>query len=1044
METRMRFCAFKAWVLLGAICSICAYAQSGNYPYVLKTVAGGLPNGDGGSATSAILQKPHQALQDNAGNIYVLDAGNYAIRKISPSGVISTVSELPDYGFDMKLSPDKKNLYVASYYRIYRVPLAGQFAGIAASIAGTGTMGFTGDEGPATNAQMGIINQIDVDPSGNIYLADVQNQRIRKIGADGIIRTIAGTGVAGYSGDGGRATSATFVLPSGVAFEPVSGNVYIADTFNLRVRKVTPDGLISTVGGNGSFAKPIGGPGIASPLGLSFDLAADGSGNIYVIDSAFSVLLKLSAGGLWSIAAGNSSTKPFPYADGPAFNTAFGNIYNCSVDNAGNVLIADSQAHLIRRLSTSGNVTTIAGKVHYSGDGGPATNALLNSPSDVALDGTGAILIADSDNYAIRRLAPDGVIRTMAGNGNYGYPASDGTPIADSSQSLPSIGQLALDAAGGIYAAGSASRVLKIANSLFATVAGTGTSGDGGDGGPATRAQFKNPSGVAIDAAGNVYVADSTANRVRKISKDGTISAFAGTGKAGSAGDGGLATAAQLRLLYNSTPLAVDAVGNVYIADQGNYKVRMVDPSGVITSVVGNGNFGKPTNGAKAASQPFSSPAGLAFDSKGNLYISSADYPQVYRVDPTGVIQRISGGSSGSLKDGALADSVSFFAMGMRVSDSGDVIAADSYNNAVRQLVLNSPKAFTMTDGNSQSGIVRTDLPKLLRVSVTGRAGVGVPGVQVTFAVVSGSATLSTTTTLTDSTGTAAAKLTLGSTAGSVTITASATGTGLPNLQFTETATASNPNCTIPSPTITSAASLGDFGGIKTFAAGSWIEVKGTNLSSTTRSWTGADFQGGNAPTGLDGTTVLINGKPAFVQYISPTQINVQAPSDSTLGPVPLVVTNCAGPSAAFSLQEAPVAPGMLAPGSFNIGGKQYLVAIFTDGVTYVGSEGLIAGVPFRPANPGDTILAYGIGFGSVSPGVGPGIVVGQNNSLSNVTVSFDQTAATLDYAGLATGAIGLYQFNIKVPEVPDGDYPIRISVAGTPLAQMLYLTVKN
>jgi uncharacterized protein (TIGR03437 family) len=323
---------------------------------------------------------------------------------------------------------------------------------------------------------------------------------------------------------------------------------------------------------------------------------------------------------------------------------------------------------------------------------------------------------------------------------------------------------------------------------------------------------------------------------------------------------------------------------------------------------------------------------------------------------------------------------------------------------------------------------------------VTGTSGFGVPGVAVNFAVTSGSATLSATSVQTDNAGIASVIVTMGAAPGVVVVTA--TVPFLANVQpfqFTATATPA-PGCPISKPSITSVKSAGDYGGLPVFASGSWLEIKGSNLAINMRLWADSDFQGANAPIMLDGTSVSINGKSAFVEYISSTQVNVQAPGDPATGPVQLTVSNCAGTSAPVTVQKTAVAPGLLSPPSFSSAGKQYLVAQFPDG-TFAGDPNLISGA-LRPAKPGEVITAYGIGFGDVVPSILPGVVVSQANSVPNLTINFGQTPAATAYAGLAPGSIGLYQFNITVPNVNDGDYQINVSVGGIPLAQTLYLTV--
>src|ERR1041385_8173918 len=248
--------------------------------------------------------------------------------------------------------------------------------------------------------------------------------------------------------------------------------------------------------------------------------------------------------------------------------------------------------------------------------------------------------------------------------------------------------------------------------------------------------------------------------------------------------------------------------------------------------------------------------------------------------------------------------------------------------------------------------------------------------------------------------------------------------------------------CTLSPPSITNVISAGAYGAFTTFGGGSWIEVYGSNLAANTREWTGNDFSGVNAPTKLDGAAVSINGQSAFTWYISQGQMNVQAPADTATGPVQITATNCAGASAPFVMQRAAMMPGMLAPPSFVVGGKQYLAALYSDGITFVGNTNLIPGVPFRPAKPGDSITAYGIGFGDVMPPIPPGVIVTQSNSIPNLTIQFGQTPAATTYAGLAPGFVGLYQFNITVPDVADGDYQIHVALGGVAVQQTMFLTV--
>ncbi|HLG96401.1 MAG TPA: IPT/TIG domain-containing protein [Bryobacteraceae bacterium] len=258
--------------------------------------------------------------------------------------------------------------------------------------------------------------------------------------------------------------------------------------------------------------------------------------------------------------------------------------------------------------------------------------------------------------------------------------------------------------------------------------------------------------------------------------------------------------------------------------------------------------------------------------------------------------------------------------------------------------------------------------------------------------------------------------------------------------------------------TITSIESASAYGGYNYFASGSWLEIKGNNLAdpndprlsnaSHSGQWSSADFNGSNAPTNLDGISVSINGKPAYVWYLSPTQLNVQAPEDAATGNVSISVTNCKATSSISMLSRQTLAPGLLAPSNYSSGGTQYLVATFASDGAYVLNTALGAGFGLnsRPAKPGDLIIAYGVGFGDVTPSILPGTVVSQSNQLVNpVTFSFGSTPAQLSYAGLAGSFVGLYEFYITVPAgLSNGDYQIHIAQNGTPLPQTVFLTVHN
>jgi len=247
-------------------------------------------------------------------------------------------------------------------------------------------------------------------------------------------------------------------------------------------------------------------------------------------------------------------------------------------------------------------------------------------------------------------------------------------------------------------------------------------------------------------------------------------------------------------------------------------------------------------------------------------------------------------------------------------------------------------------------------------------------------------------------------------------------------------------------PTITQVISAGAFGAFTSFSSGSWIEIYGTNFAVGQQTWASGDFDGAFAPTKMGGVNVSIGGRPAFVSFVSPTQVNVQVPSGITAGPQTLTVTTPTGTSAAFPVTIDAVKPGVLAPASFRIGGTQYAVALFPDNTTYVLPPGAIAGIPSRRVRAGETIILYGIGFGSVTPNIAPGSIAQQSNSLTSpLVIRFGGTQATVSYSGLAPNYVGLYQFNVVVPAIAVGDsIPVTFTVGGIDVAQSLSIAVGN
>ena len=478
-----------------------------------------------------------------------------------------------------------------------------------------------GDNGPAIEARLAFPDDVAVDGSGAVYIADRDNHRIRRVDASGTITTIAGTGERGYSGDGGPAVEARLNGPTGLAVDG-SGAVYIADRDNHRIRRVDGAGTITTVAGNGGKGySGDGGPAVRVSLNHPVGVAADGSGNLYIADSDQSRIHRVDGTGTITTIAG---TGEWGYSGdgGPATGARLASPIGVAVDGIGNLYISDAGNDRIRRVDASGTITTIAGtgESGYSGDGGPAAGATLYYPYGVAVDNTGNLYIADRDNHRIRRVDASGTLTTIAGTGESGY-SGDGGPAAGAWLYYPY--GVAVGVSGNLYIADRDNHRIRRVDGAgtIITVAGTGESGFGGDGGPAVEAQLVEPRGVAVDEADNLYIADTGNHRIRRVDASGTITTVAGIGGAYDSGGSGPAAEA---VLHYPQGVAVDGAGNLYIADTENHRIRRVDVSGTLTTIAGTGQGGYSGDGGLAATAQLNYPTGVAVDESGNVYVADS------------------------------------------------------------------------------------------------------------------------------------------------------------------------------------------------------------------------------------------------------------------------------------------------------------------------------------------------------------------------------------------------------------------------------------
>lgn len=721
--------------------------------YAVATLAGGgsaLPGTDG-PAKDARFNTATSLVVDGNDNIYVTDAGDHRVRKITPAGNITT-------------------------------------------IAGTGMAGFSGDGGLATAATLNAPSAIRLDKAGNIYISDYNNYRIRKITPDGIINTVVGSGIRAQGGDtnanigeGVPALQAKLYGVVSLKFDP-QGNLYFAD--NWRVRRVNAsDGLIRTYAGTGQNG-PVGGDGgkaSEAVLWAVSDMETDDKGNLYTAEVFF--MRKVDSNGIINRFAGNGFYNnggvcdPYP-AGAPALNTCI-IVGSITRDPSGDLIFSDYR--LISRIDSAGRLYPLAGNgnsniyfngvraiasdkvgtIYYLEDNRvrkllptssdpvspqleitePVANATVTSPY-LTLRGTA------SDNAGIAQLSwkndrggsssttstasswqflnvflqpgantisvtvwdavgnattksvtviynPPNTLRTAAGTRAQGFNLESG---AGTSVQLNLPKTVAVDNAGNLYIADTSNhRIRKVTRSgLISTVAGSGQLGSSGDGGLAINAAMNEPNGVVADGTGNLYISDTNNHRIRKVNSAGIITTIAGLGLPGFGGDGGAGTQA----LFN-TPvgLVLDTAGNLLIADGGNHRVRKLNLStGIITTMAGNG-YGFGGDGGQAMQAQLNFPTGVALDQNGNLYIAETSNHQVRKVTPAGVISCYAGaGTRGFSGDGGQATAAQFNAPGgLTVDAAGNLYVTDQGNHRVRKVASDGMITTVAGTGNATS-----------------------------------------------------------------------------------------------------------------------------------------------------------------------------------------------------------------------------------------------------------------------------------------------------------------------------------------------------
>jgi sugar lactone lactonase YvrE len=788
-----------------------------------------------GQGENAKFFRPEGVAVDSAGNVYVADFNNNRIRKITPSGLVTTLAGSGINGFadgqdtnaqfnaPSGLAVDSAgNVYVADFNnnRIRKITPSG----LVTTLAGSGAAAFLDEQD--TNAQFNKPYGVAVDSTGNVYVADYNNKRIRKITPSGLVTTLAGSGQQGFAD--GNGTNAQFNYPAGLAVDS-AGFVYVADTNNNRIRKITPSGDVTTLAGSGQqgFAD---GNGANAQFNAPYGVAVISNGDVYVSDlfnnrirkitctpcsepglnqyvtskctqtanTVFATKQSCVTGQLSGFSAGSSSVLGSPgtcltcnagtydntkgvcetcpsglfssagalvcsatcpvgtlsvigsmclnkcpagkwynntllqcntcpsgtfyigpgatsksdcMACGPGTYSGIGSpscskcpvgtsfagsqgtsvsvCTPCTTGQYSNVTgstsclqcpagtMSDKGSSFCYRLNTNNTikVTTLAGSGAAAFLDQQGTAAKFKYPPGVAVDSAGNVYVADSDNNRIRKITPSGDVTTLAGSGTRGFADGNGT----NAQFNDPYG-VAVDSAGNVYVADTTNhRIRKITPSgLVTTLAGSGTSGFADGNG--TNAQFNDPSGVAVDSAGFVYVADLLNNRIRKITPSGLVTTLAGSGEKRFADGNG--TAAKFNKPYG---VAVDSAGFVYVADFNNNRVRKITPGGIVTTFAGSGTSGfADGNGTNAQ---FNFPIGLAVDSAGNVYVADTTNHRIRKITPSGDVTTLAGSGTSGFADGNGTNAQFNNPSGVAVDSAGNVYVADRINHRIRKIL---------------------------------------------------------------------------------------------------------------------------------------------------------------------------------------------------------------------------------------------------------------------------------------------------------------------------------------------------------------------
>ena len=660
--------------------------------------SGGPGNADG-IGTVARFELPRGAAADALGNIYVADSANHIIRKLALVGtnwVVTTLAGTPGLSgtndglgrsalFNTPVGlilAGSANIYVADSenHTIRKMSLVGTnwvvttFAG-APGVSGT-------NDGVAAEARFNLPTGLATDSAGNIYVADANNNTVRKIVPDGtnwLVTTLAG--LAGEFGtNDGVGSAARFRAPGDLTVDS-SGNIYVADTYNHAIRKVTQEGVVTTLAGLTGESGTNDGTGVAARFFCPGSVVYDNTGNLFVADGWNHTIRRVSLAGEVTTVAGKSGS--FGFADGVGSAARFFFPGGLCVGFGQHVFVADEWNNSIRMLAateTGWQVTTIAGTPEASGtNDGPGALARFNRPYGLALTGAGDLLVADNWSHTIRSVSPAANVITVAGL-PLRLGTNDGLGVAARFYRPASV---AADGNGTVYIADWFNHTIRkavwdgqyLAVTTLAGLAGVAGTNDG----VGSAARFFHPRGVALHSSGVLYVADEWNHVIRKVTPDGAVTTFAGLAGTPGTNDG----SGTLARFYRPCGVAVDVAGYVFVAEAGNHVIRKISPAGLVTTLAGLPGVAGTNDGTRYQAR-FNEPTALALDSSGNLFVADSENCTVRMVTQDGTVTTIGGvpGVKGGA-DGVGSDALFALPVGVAVDQAGNVYVADAKNNCI-------------------------------------------------------------------------------------------------------------------------------------------------------------------------------------------------------------------------------------------------------------------------------------------------------------------------------------------------------------------------